>query len=89
MDFIHPLIFTDFYVKGLDKHQIVIKDKKSFIFKAVINSKDKNTVVNNIKLKLQKLLSDKNFSNVKFKIETVKELKADDKTRKFKLIVKK
>jgi phenylacetate-CoA ligase len=88
MDFIHPLIFTDFYVNGLDKHQIVIKDKKSFIFRAVINSKDKNQVINNIKIKLEKLLSDKNFSNVKFEIEVVKELRADDKTRKFKLIVK-
>ena len=34
-DFIHPLVFTDFYVKGLDKLQIVIKDKKSFEFLAV------------------------------------------------------
>jgi phenylacetate-CoA ligase len=87
MDFIHPLIFTDFYVKDLDKHQIVIKSKNSFNFRAVITSKDKDSVIKNIKDKLDILLAKKNFTNVKYNIELVKDLKVDEKTGKFRLIV--
>lgn len=87
MDFIHPLIFTDFYVNGLDKHQLVIKSKNSFIFKAVITSRNKEIVINNIKDKLDILLTKKNFKNVKYNIEVVKDLKSDEKTGKFRLII--
>jgi phenylacetate-CoA ligase len=87
MDFIHPLIFTDFYVKDLDKLQIVIKSKNSFIFRAVINSNDKERVVKDIKNKLDIILTKKNFTNVKYNIELVNDLKSDEKTGKFRLIV--
>jgi len=89
MDFIHPLIFTDFYVKGLDKLQFVIKNKKSFDFLAVITSKNKEEVVNKIKEKLDQLLAKKNFTNVTYKIKIVNTLSIDKKTGKFKLILKK
>jgi len=89
MDFIHPLVFTDFYVKGLDKHQLVINDKKSFEFWAVITDKDKNKVVNEIKKKLDILLSSKNFVDVKYDVKIVDDIKIDNKTGKFKLILHK
>lgn len=87
MDFIHPLIFTDFYVNGLDKLQIVIKSKTSFDFLAIINSKNKKQVKKQIEKKLDKILKDKNFANVKYKIIEVDELKVDKKTGKFRLII--
>ncbi|MBU1940695.1 MAG: hypothetical protein KKC68_02870 [Candidatus Thermoplasmatota archaeon] len=36
-DFIHPIIFTEFYVKGLNRLQIHLKDSKSFEFLAEIH----------------------------------------------------
>ena len=87
MDFIHPLIFTDFYVRGLDKLQLVIKDKTSFDFRAVIAGKDKNRIVDDIGEKLDRLLAEKNFTNVSYSIKVVDDLKADKKTGKFKLIL--
>ncbi len=86
-DFIHPLIFTDFYVNGLDKHQLVITGDSSFIFKAVIISDDKEKVIKEIDKKLKKILLDKNLSNVKYSIEDVKKIDIDFKTGKFRLVV--
>jgi phenylacetate-CoA ligase len=86
-DFIHPLIFTDFYVKGLDKLQIVITSKTSFDFKAVISGIDKEKIIRKITEKLDKILEEKNFTNVKYKIKIVNEILTDKKTGKFKLIL--
>jgi phenylacetate-CoA ligase len=87
MDFIHPLIFTDFYVNGLDKLQIAIKSKSSFEFRAVISSDDKKEVIKKIAEKLDKILEEKHFKNVKYTIKEVSDLKSDKKTGKFRLIV--
>jgi len=87
MDFIHPLIFTDFYVKGLDKLQIAITSKTSFEFRAVIKSDDKKRVLDEIKMKLDKILQDKHFSNVTYTINEYDSLDPDEETRKFSLIV--
>lgn len=87
MDFIHPLIFTDFYVNGLDKHQIVLTSDSSFIFKAAIKSDNKEKVLKKIDEKLEKILSEKNFSNVKYKIKEVEDIPVNPKTGKFKLVI--
>jgi len=87
MDFIHPLVFTDFYVKGLDKLQIAIKSKTSFEFRAVITSNNTEEIKKNIAKKLDTLLSEKKFTNVKYEIKIVDNLSVDKKTGKFKLIV--
>jgi phenylacetate-CoA ligase len=87
MDFIHPIVIAEFYVKGLDKLQLVIKDKKSFEFLAVITDNNKEKVIKKIKEKFDKLLKEKNFTDVVYSIKVVKSLKVDKKTGKFKLIV--
>ena len=87
MDFIHPLVIVEFYVKGLEKFQIVVKDKKSFDFLAVITDTDKEQVVNKIREKLDKLLLEKKFTNVRYHVKVVDNLSVDPKTGKFKLIV--
>ena len=33
MDFIHPIVIAEFFVKGLDKYQIVVHDKQFFEFR--------------------------------------------------------
>ena len=87
MDFIHPLVFVEFYVKGLDKLQLIIKDKKSFDFLAVITDLSKEPVINEIKKKLNLLLSKKKFTNVTYSVKVVDKLEIDKKTGKFKLII--
>lgn len=87
MDFIHPLVFTDFYVKGLDKLQIAIKSKTSFEFRAVITSNNTEEIKKNIANKLDILLSEKKFTNVKYEIKIIDDLPIDKKTGKFRLIV--
>ena len=87
MDFIHPLIIHDFYVKGVDKVQMIIKDKSSFDFKVVITEEDKKKVINKIKKELDDLLNKKNFTNVKYSIIIADKIDIDKKTGKNKLIV--
>lgn len=87
MDFIHPIVIAEFYVKGLDKLQIVVKDKKSFDFLAVIPDKDKERVVKKIKEELDRILLEKNFIDVQYQVKVVDNLSVDPKTGKFKLII--
>jgi phenylacetate-CoA ligase len=87
MDFIHPIVIAEFYVKGLEKLQFVIKDKKSFEFLAVISESNKEEVITKIKQELDTILADKNFTNVTYEIKVVDDLTVDKKTGKFQLIV--
>ena len=89
MDFIHPIVIAEFFVKGLDRLQIVVKDKNSFDFLAVISLKNKESVVVKIKEELDKLLASKNFTNVRYQIKIVADLSVDPSTGKFKLITTK
>jgi len=86
MDFIHPLVFADFFVSGLDRLQVVITGKKSFDFRAVISSEDKEVVKAKIREALNKILADKKFSSVDFSIVEVERIDADEKTGKFRLV---
>ena len=87
LDFIHPLIFTDFYVKGLNTLQIAIKGKKSFEFRAVIDKKDKTRIIKEISEKLNLILKEKKFTQVKYEIKILENLSSDKKTGKFRLII--
>lgn len=87
-DFIHPLLMTDFYVKGLDKLQIVQTSDTSFIFRAVIIDLNREEVIEKIKEKLNNLLASKDFTNVTYSIEVVDHLSIDPKIGKFKLVIK-
>jgi phenylacetate-CoA ligase len=87
MDFIHPIVIAEFYIYGLDKFQIIVKDKKSFDFLAVIDDKDKATIVIKIKKELDSILFKKNLSDINYKIKVVEDLFVDKKTGKFKLIM--
>lgn len=89
MDFIHPIVIAEFFVNGLDKHQIIIKSDKSFEFLAVINKDNKEEIISKIKEKLNHLLAEKNFTNVRYEVKIVNSLNIDEKTGKFKLVLNK
>ena len=89
MDFIHPIVFAEFFVKGLDRFQIVVHDAHSFDFVAVLTDKDEEVVVNKIREKLDSILVKKGFSRVHYSVRIVDGLSVDPKTGKFKLIIEK
>jgi phenylacetate-CoA ligase len=89
MDFIHPLVMTDFYVKGLDKLQIILNDKNSFDLRIVIKGRDEKIVLQEVKEKMDGLLAEKNFTSIHYEIQVVKNITIDEKTGKFKLVIKK
>jgi len=87
MDFVHPFVFVVFYIDGLDRYQIVQKDKTSFDFLAVIKHKDKEKVKEEIRVNLDKLLTVKKFSNVRYSIKVIDDIPIDKRSGKYKLIV--
>ena len=88
LDFIHPIVIAEFYVKGLDRLQIILKDELNFDFLAVIDEKNKVEIIKKIKEKLDLILKAKNFTNVNYTIKIVDKLNVDKNTGKFKLIIK-
>lgn len=86
-EFIHPIIFVELYIRGLNKYQVIQTGETSFIFKAVIKKGSKNEdVIVKIKEELTKILQSKNLQNVNFRIKKVKNIDGAGTTGKFKLI---
>ena len=88
LDFIHPILIAEFYVKGLNQHQIIYHDENSFDFLAIINEEERE-VVNHIKEKINHILKQKDMDNVKFDVKIVDKLNIDKKSGKFKLVISK
>ncbi|PIN90350.1 hypothetical protein COU57_03710 [Candidatus Pacearchaeota archaeon CG10_big_fil_rev_8_21_14_0_10_32_14] len=91
-DFIHPIIFVEFFVNNLKGFQIRLDSKKRFTFFALyskdISNKEKILVKKEIDKKLKNILKEKLMDKVKYNIQEVNELKIDKKTGKFRLIIK-
>lgn len=89
-DFIHPLVFVEFYIAGLLKFQLLQNSDHSFTIFAVINIKKykKEDVVTNINKRVKKILEEKGFGDeIDFNIKLVDEIKSDKRTGKTKLII--
>lgn len=88
-DFIHPIVFAEFYVKGLKKFQIIKMDELSLIFKAIKETEvEKNILRKRIKRRFKEILRKKKMNNLNIKIKFVDQLRNDPHTGKFKLIIK-
>ena len=90
-DFISPHIINEFFVKNLQRFQMQVVDKSSFVFKAIIDPSigeaERARTLEKIEEGLKSILSEKGLSAVHFKIEEVDDLPVDKKTGKFKLIL--
>lgn len=87
-DFIHPLSVEGICIEGLIDYQFVKNDDESFLMRIQISdSKKENAILNELNVFFGKLLKEKQLDYVKYKIETVNEIRADSKTGKKKLIV--
>ncbi|MDX2502677.1 MAG: hypothetical protein QNL14_19495, partial [Deltaproteobacteria bacterium] len=91
-DFISPLAIDQFFIKDLQRFQIQLIDKQSFLFKAQINTSinefQKNEVLQEIKSRIDSLLSAKDMENVSFEIEESEDMAVDPRTGKFPLVVR-
>ncbi len=89
-DFISPIIIVEFHVKNLRRFQIRLLSRSSFLFRACLEkglrSPEREKVFQDIRMKLQEMISQKEMDNVTFDIEEVDDLPADPKTGKFRLI---
>jgi len=87
-DFIHPIVIAEFFVKGVTKFQFIQKDQSSFVFKIVVSQKEpSDKIVQEVRKKLYDILEKKKMKNVNFEVKVVEDIKPDEKTGKFKLIV--
>jgi phenylacetate-CoA ligase len=89
MDCIHPLVFTSFFVKGLDKFQILLKTENEFDFLAVIEpGYDKGVVAGEIESGLNDIMKKKEMQNVKFTVREISDPIIDKKSRKYRMVIK-
>jgi phenylacetate-CoA ligase len=87
LDFIHPIVFSEFYVKGLNRLQIHIKNESSFDFFAEIKGEEPEIVIPKIEEKLRHILAEKRFTTVDFNIRLIDRIDVNQKTGKFQLVV--
>lgn len=89
IDFIHPIVIVELYVKGLEKYQFIQTGDDSFTFKSVISPQfDENEVVQKIDARLHEILKKKKMLNVDYHIIVVKDIPPDPESGKFNLIRK-
>ncbi|PNR95139.1 phenylacetate--CoA ligase family protein [Petrotoga olearia] len=87
-DFIHPIVIAEFFVKGVTKFQFIQRNQSSFVFKIVVSPKEpSDEIVQEVRKKLYDILEKKKMKNVNFEVKVVEDIKPDEKTGKFKLIV--
>lgn len=91
-DFIHPIVIVELAVPGLNAWQVVLQSKDSFRLRARLepgqNEQEQADTMERIRETLRALLSEKSMDNVQFTIEQVNELEIDERTGKFRLVVK-
>jgi len=86
-EYIHPLIIVEFFVPGLEKFQLIQKEKNKLLMKVVIKG-DKKKVVKAINQRMKEILESKRLEKiVSLDIEIVQKIKSDPKTGKFKLVI--
>lgn len=90
-DFIHPAVFSELISKNLERFQIELRDKQSFIlktqFRGSLSLDEKTETLQDIRSKMRHILSEKAMDNVRFEVKEVDALWVDPKTGKFKLIL--
>ncbi|MBI4526097.1 MAG: phenylacetate--CoA ligase family protein [Deltaproteobacteria bacterium] len=86
-DTIHPIVFVEFYVPGLEAFQIIVQDSASFTFLAVpLPGQLKPDLISHISARLDDLLQVKKMRNVKYKVELTDHLPVERSTGKFRLV---
>lgn len=87
LDTMHPIVFVEFFVHGLEAFQIIVHNATSFTFLAVIRKdRARSEIIADIRDRLDDLLAIKRMQNVAYKVEITDHLPVDKLTGKFQLI---
>ena len=90
-DFISPHIINEFFVPGLRRFQMQLRDKASFLFKVCLepglDAAGRASALAGIDRRWREILAEKEMQNVAFELEEVSDLKVDAKTGKFRLVM--
>jgi phenylacetate-CoA ligase len=88
-DYIHPVIFSSFCLRGIDKYQILLKSEESFELLVIIaNGTSEAVALNEAKTGFDQLLAKKGMKNVTYSIKPVEHPLIDKKSKKFKFVLK-
>lgn len=90
MDYIHPIVFVEYYVPGLEKFQIIQKSENSFDILAEIDTREytEEIILSAMRRKMNAILQEKGFLNeINFNINLTNFIQSNDKTGKIKLII--
>jgi phenylacetate-CoA ligase len=89
-DFIHPLLIVEFYIRGMERFQLVRTGPAAFTFRvkprAGLSSEELNRVARDIRIKWDTILAQKNMRNVRYQLEWTEDLRHDPRTGKFRLV---
>ncbi len=89
-DFIHPLLIVEFFVRGMERFQVVRTGPAAFTFRvkpqAELRPAEQNRVAREIRAKWDAILAQKNMRNVRYQVEWTDDLCHDPRTGKFRLV---
>lgn len=90
-DFIHPFVIVELFVPGLAQWQCVLRDDTSFTMRAkydpALSDDERDGVRDDLRTRLETILTEKNMQNVTFDIEEVDEFLLDPHSGKFRMVV--
>ncbi|HAE68898.1 MAG TPA: hypothetical protein DCG77_17215 [Sphingobacterium sp.] len=87
IEFIHPIVFVEFIVGGLEKFQVVQVDKNNLRLNVVIRG-DQDSITSRIRIRMEEILKKKKLIDfVGYEINVVDDIPNDPKTGKYRLII--
>ncbi len=87
LDYIHPIVFSEFIVPGLDKLQVIETGQNQLRLDVVIRG-DTDTAVEAVRQRMDEILRTKGLADtVRFSVNVVADIKNDPVTGKYQLIV--
>lgn len=87
MQFLHPIVFVEFMVVGLEKLQVVQVEQNKLRLNVIIRG-DRDATVSRIRNRMDVILTTKKLIDfVKYEINMVDDIPNDPRTGKFRLIV--
>ncbi|HQP45682.1 MAG TPA: hypothetical protein PKV59_02650, partial [Flexilinea sp.] len=85
--FIHPIVFVEFFAPGLEKFQIIQTEPNMLVLNVIIKG-NKEEAIQAIEKRMDTILHQKElYDFVHYKINVVNDIPNDPQTGKFRLII--
>ena len=90
-DFIHPLLIVEFYVRGVERYQVVRTGPAAFVFRAKaeagLSTAERERAEREIRAKWNAIPAQKNMRNVRYQVQWTDALYHDPHSGKFRLVL--